>query len=88
MAAELNGPRLPPRNGGLGQKGLTIAATANAIKTIRALAAKYSPMGMASSPHHTSPVRKQPLLRAFIISLICLNELYQFTGSKLHPAMT
>ena len=32
-----------------GQKGLTSAATTNVIKTIRALAAKYTPMGMASS---------------------------------------
>jgi hypothetical protein len=54
MAAELNGLGPPPRNGALGQKGLTIAATANAIKTIRALAAKYSPMGMASSSPHVA----------------------------------
>jgi len=37
MAAELNGLRLPPAQWrALGQKGLTIAATANAVKTIRA----------------------------------------------------
>ena len=29
-----------------------------------------------------------PPLRTLIISLICLNELAQLTGSKLRPAMT
>ena len=43
-----------------GQKRLTSAATANVIKTIRALVAKYSGMGMAFVPHLTSPPRKQP----------------------------
>jgi hypothetical protein len=47
-----------------GQNPLTSAATANVIKTIKALAAKYSGMGMASS----LASRRPPKLCNFALS--------------------